>query len=131
MERAKDMSDRLKHLISWTLYISVVLIALFTIVSLCINVLAPTCFPNADISGFKDYINTFCVILSFLSVGLGIYSILQAGESNKQANEVVNSIQALKQQQELLLVTLKSTNDLKIVSTNKANGNWSPDDVIK
>ena len=124
------MSDRLKHIIPWTLYVSVVLIALFTVVSLGINVLAPTFFPETDISGFKDYINTFCVILSFLSVGLGIYSIWQASESSKQANEMVNSIHALKQQQELLLVTLKSTNDLKIVTTNKADGHWSQDDVI-
>lgn len=124
------MNKNLKTVIQWTIYLLIILIVLFTVGSLLVNVFAPTFFPNADISGFKDYINTFCVILSFLSVGLGVYSIWQASASGKQASEMIDSLHALKQQQEILLVTLKSTNDLGIVSVNSSNGQWTKDDVV-
>ena len=106
-----------------------VVIAVFTVISLCVSVVAPTFFPKTDISGFKNYINAFCIVLSFLSVGLGIFSIWQASESGKQANEMINSIQVLKQQQEILLVTLKSTNDLIVVSQNKTDSKWVQDNA--
>ena len=51
--------------------------------------------------------------------------------SEKQANEMINSIHELKEQQNLLLVTLKTTNDLNVVSANNPNGSWSQDDVVK
>ena len=123
------MDKKLKLVILWSLYILIAVIAVFTLISLAINVFAPTFFPNTDISGFKDYIDTFCVILSFLSVGLGVFSIVQANESGKQASEMAASIQALKHQQELLFVTLKSTNNQNIVKSSQAEGEWHPDDV--
>lgn len=125
------MSDRLKNVIQWTIYILIVLVALFTIISLLINVLAPTFFPKVNISGFKDYINTFGIILSFLSAVLGFYSIWQSFKSGRQANEMINSIHDLKQQQETLLVILKSTDNLGTVFTNRADGQWIKDDVTK
>lgn len=59
------MSDRFKSTVLWTMYIAVVAIGLFTVILLAVNVLAPTFFPSTDISGIKEYINTFCIILSF------------------------------------------------------------------
>ena len=124
------MNTKLKNVIQWTIYGLLIFIVLFSIGSLIINVVAPTFFPDADISGFKDYIDQFCIILSFLSVGLGVYSIWQASESGKQATEMINSLHALKQQQDMLVVTLKSTNDLRVVSANSSNGQWVKDDVV-
>lgn len=95
------MSEKFKSTLLWTLYVAVVIIAVFTVVLLGVNVLAPTFFPETDISGIKEYINTFCVILSFLSVGLGIYSIWQASGSGKQANEILKSIRAIEREQHL------------------------------
>lgn len=95
------MSDKFKSTLLWTMYIAMVLVGGFTIVLLGVNVLAPTFFPQANISGIKEYINTFCVILSFLSVGLGIYSIWQANGSGKQANEILKSIRAIEREQHL------------------------------
>lgn len=129
------MNGKLKQVVPWTLYISVVLIALFTIVSLVINVLAPTFFPQTDISGFKDYINTFCVILSFLSVGLGIYSIWQTNESGKQANEIMKSIQLIERDQHLsqdLLRVITNTvdNGKTMTSDNVKTGLWKTDNDV-
>lgn len=112
-----------------------VLIALFTVVSLGINVLAPTFFPETDISGFKDYINTFCVILSFLSVGLGIYSIWQASESGKQASEIMKSIQIIEREQslsqDLMRVIANAVDNGKtMTSENVKAGSWKPDNDI-
>jgi len=125
------MTERLKNVIQWTLYVLVIIVALITIISLGINILAPTLFPNVDISGFKDYINTSCVFLSFLSVGLGIYSIWQASQSGKQADEMLSTIRDLKYQQEVLTVTLKNTGSSKITFTDTANVEWVHDGTTK
>lgn len=107
----------------------IILVALFTIISLLVSVLAPTFFPNANISGFKSYINTFGIVLSFSSVILGVYSIWQAFASGKQATEMINSLHDLKQQQNTLLVTLKSTNSIS--SSDTEHKNWTQDNVTK
>lgn len=130
------MRDRLKQVVPWTFYIIVVLIMLFTIVSLCINILAPTFFPEKDISGFKNYINEFCVILSFLSVGLGIYSIWQTSGSGKQANEILKSIQAIEREQQLSKDLMRVINNVidngKTIKTSNVNkqNSWEPDSDI-
>ena len=43
---------------------------------------------NANIDGFKSYINTFGIVLSFLSVGLGVFSIWQAFASGVYVYEI-------------------------------------------
>lgn len=136
-ERTKDMSDKFKSTVLWTLYVAVVLIGIFTIVLLGVNVLAPTFFPNQDISGIKEYINTFCVILSFLSVGLGIYSIWQASVSGKQANEILKSIQAIEYEQNiaqgLMRVITNVVDNGKTIQTSDASkaGAWKQDNDTK
>lgn len=129
------MSKKLKQIISWTLYVSIVIIAILTITSLIINVLAPTFFPEKDISGFKDYINIFCVILSFLSVGIGIYSVWQANVSGKQANEIMKSIQAIEREQYLSQELLRAISNVAdngktMTSDSGTESSWKPDNDI-
>lgn len=123
-------NSNLKTVIQWTIYIAILIVSLFTLISLLIVVIAPTFLPSVNISGFKNYISTFGLLLSFLSVGLGTYSIYQAFASGKQATEMIQSLQTLKEQQELVLVSLKSIKDLKIVSSQKTTGQWTPDDIV-
>lgn len=125
------MSDKLRHTIQWSLYILLIVVIVITFICLIINVIAPTFFPDVNIGGFKDYINTLGIIISFLSAGLGVYSILQANVSGKQAGEIIKSIHELKEQQEMLLVTLKTTDNLRVIATNTQQGTWMPDDVSK
>lgn len=130
------MSEKFKSTLLWTLYVAVVFIAVFTVVLLSINVLAPTFFPETNISGIKEYINTFCVILSFLSVGLGIYSIWQANGSGKQANEILKSIRAIEREQhlsqDLMRVITNVVDNGKTIMTSHASkeGSWKPDNDI-
>lgn len=130
------MSEKFKSTLLWTLYVAVVLIAIFTVVLLGVNVLAPTFFPKTDISGIKEYINTFCVILSFLSVGLGIYSIWQASGSGKQANEILKSIRAIEREQhlsqDLMRVITNVVDNGKTIKTSNASkeNSWQPDNDI-
>ena len=130
------MSEKFKSTLLWTLYVAVVLIAIFTVVLLGVNVLAPTFFPKTNISGIKEYINTFCVILSFLSVGLGIYSIWQASGSGKQANEILKSIQAIEHEQhlsqDLMRVITNVVDNGKTIKTSNASkeSSWQPDNDI-
>lgn len=130
------MSEKFKSTLLWTLYVAVVLIAIFTVVLLGVNVLAPTFFPNTNISGIKEYINTFCVILSFLSVGLGVYSIWQTSGSGKQANEILKSIRAIEREQHLsqdLMRVISSVvdNGVTIKTSNASKENsWQPDNNI-
>lgn len=131
------MSDKLKSVVLWTLYIALVLIGLFTVILLGVNVLAPTLFPQTDISGIKEYINTFCIILSFLSVGLGMYSIWQANISSKNANEILKSIRAIERDQHLLSNDLMQVITSVVVSGKTINASdaskknsWKPDKDI-
>lgn len=121
------MSNKLKSVICWTGYILTTIVIIFTLFALGVKVFAPSFFPNTDISGFQDYINTFCVILSFLLVGLGLLSIWQANESNKQTTKMLETINDIKLQQEILAVSLKSQNNQNIVTSNQSEGEWQPD----
>lgn len=123
------MSNKLKSVICWTGYILTTIVIIFTLFALGVKVFAPSFFPNTDISGFQDYINTFCVILSFLSVGLGLLSIWQANESNKQTTKMLETINDIKHQQEILAVSLKSQNNQNIVTSNQSEGEWQPDPI--
>lgn len=130
------MSDRFKSTVLWTMYIAVVAIGLFTVILLAVNVLAPTFFPSTDISGIKEYINTFCIILSFLSVGLGMYSIWQASSSSKQANEILKSIREIELEQKtaknLMRVIISAVDNGKTITTSNANTkeSWKTDNNI-
>lgn len=130
------MSDRFKSTVLWTMYIAVVAIGLFTVILLAVNVLAPTFFPSTDISGIKEYINTFCIILSFLSVGLGMYSIWQASSSSKQANEILKSIREIELEQKtaknLMRVIISVVDNGKTITTSNANTkeSWKTDNNI-
>lgn len=127
------MSDKFKSTLLWTCYAVMVIVVLFTLVFLIVDVLAPTFFPEVDISGMKQYINTFCVILSFMSVVLGVYSIWQSNGSSKQANEILQSVQAIEREQHLSqglmhVITSVVDNGTTIKTTNANKDNlWKPD----
>lgn len=76
------------------------------------------------------------MILSFLSVGLGIYSIWQANGSGKQANEILKSIRAIEREQhlsqDLMRVITNVVDNGKTMKTSNANnkGSWKPDHDI-
>lgn len=117
----------------WTCYIIVLSVVLFTFVLLIADVLAPTFYPDTDISGVKQYINTFCVILSFSSVALGAYSIWQSNGSNRQVNEILQSVRAIEREQRLsrdLMGVITSAKDNGITletSEAKKEGKWETD----
>lgn len=96
------MDQRLKKVIQWTTYFVIVFIILLTILSLTVNLIQPTFFPETNISGFQAYINTTAMILSFLSAGLGIFSIWQANTSGKQATDILNGIRDIERKQDLI-----------------------------
>ncbi len=130
------MSEKFKSTLLWTIYILIVFVVASTVILIGVNVLAPTFFPNVDISGIKEYINTFCVILSFLSVGLGIYSIWQANVSGKQANEILKSIRSIESEQhlsqDLIRVIANVVDNGKTIQTSEAidANSWKPDNNI-
>ena len=104
------MEQKLKNIICWTTYITIAFLTLITVITLCVNLVAPTFFPDKDISGFKSYINTASIILSFLSAGLAFFSIWQARESGKQATVILNEIHEIKHKQEILSKDILKTN---------------------
>lgn len=123
MENKKFIS-----VVLWTIYMLMVIVILLSLASIFVSILAPTFFPDADISGFQDYIDVFAIILSFLSVALGVFSIWQSYQSGKQATKMIDSINDIKEKQDTLLVTLMSTSN---ISSSGTLGNWIHDDVTK
>ena len=130
------MSNRLKSTILWTIYIAMVLVGGFTIILIGIGIVTPIFSLKINTSGIEEYINTFGMVLSCLSVGLGVYSIKQANGSEKQTNEILRSIQAVEREQNLskslLQVITSAVNNGKTAETTEAakNGKWKPDNDI-
>ena len=130
------MDDKFKSTLLWTCYGVLLLVIIVTLIFLGIDVLAPTFFPETNISGIKQYINTFCIILSFLSVTLGVYSIWQSNGSSKQANEILQSVRAIEKEQHLSqdlmrVITNVVDNGSTIKTSNVNKGNlWKPDNDI-
>ena len=128
-----DKNNKLKNTVLWTIYVSILLISIFTLICIIINVIAPTFFPERDISGFIQYVNIFGIILSFLSAGLGIFSIWQANVSNKQVSEILQSLQSIEHDKtlskELIRVVGKIVDDglTTLSSRAKTDGSWEPD----
>ena len=101
LQGTNDMSNRLKSTILWTIYIAMVLVGGFTIILIGIGIVTPIFSLKINTSGIEEYLNTFGMVLSCLSVGLGVYSIKQANGSEKQTNEILRSIQAVEREQNL------------------------------
>lgn len=117
------MENKEKKIIFWTIYSAIITISILTLITLIIIMIAPTFFPQKDISGFQNYINVFCIILSFASVGLGICSIFQSYSSNQQAIKIIEFLQDIDYQQKSMAFQL--TAQTKADKKQK----WSVDDI--
>lgn len=121
------MAQKLKTTIQWTTYSVILFLIIITIISLTVNLIAPTFFPNTDISGFQGYINTASIILSFLSVGLAIFSIWQASASGKQSQDILNMVQEIKDKQTTLSKDILRTGQNVVRTDVSPDKTWSPD----
>ena len=122
------MDPKLKKVAQWTTYFVIIFIILITVISLVVNLIAPTFFPRANISGFKAYINTAAMILSFLSAGLGFFSIWQANTSSRQAVDILNGIHEIETKQDLLTKDIISMGKQNIQRADaNTSGGWKPD----
>lgn len=121
------MNELLKKAIHWTLYVIITFVIVITLLAVVIVMAAPTFFPEADISGFKDYVTTSSVILSFLSTGLGGFSIWQANSSGEQSAKILNGIRAIRMTQNAMSKDiLKMSQNVKRTTTG-AGVQWQPD----
>lgn len=124
------MNKRLKKTVQWTVYLLIVILVLFTLISATVNVIAPTFFPNANIDGFKDYLNMLSVLLSVSSAMLGAYSVWQASKGGKQTRKIIESVQTLKQQQQdIMLVVRENIKESKVNYVSNADSQWEKDNV--
>lgn len=122
------VDPKLKKAAQWTTYFVIVFIILITVISLVVNLVAPTLFPSTDISGFRAYINTAAMILSFLSAGLGFFSIWQANTSNRQAVDILNGIHEIEAKQDLLTKDIMSMGKQNVQRADaNTNAVWTPD----
>lgn len=122
------MDPKIKKAAQWTTYFVIVFIILITVVSLVVNLIAPTLFPNKDISGFRAYIDTAAMILSFLSAGLGFFSIWQANTSSRQAVDILNGIHEIETKQDLLTKDIMSMGKQNVQRAEaNINAVWKPD----
>ena len=124
------MDERLTKAVQWSIYAIILIFSLCILASFIVIILQPTFFPDKNISGFKDYINTMCTFVSFISVGLGVFSIYQANSSGKQASKMMDSLRLLEKRQELLMVTLNKIGDATVsTSDTKSDTVWIEDET--
>lgn len=124
-----EMSDKLKSFIHWmtTILIFVCIIG-FIFIPIAIIMLAPTFWPESDFSGFKDWISSASIFVSFFSAILGAYSIHQASDSNKTTQGILNDLQTIKANQEITnrIILMPSP---KIRETEYETKSWDNDNT--
>lgn len=83
-QKNKEPKNTFKKTVLWTIYAVGLFVILLEILCVIVDMIAPTFFPDSNIAGFSKYLDTFCIILSFLSVGLGFF---QFGKQMKVVNK--------------------------------------------
>lgn len=122
------MDNKLKKVIQWTVYIMVTLAIITILASLVVNILQPTFFPNVSIDGFQNYTNNASVLLSFLSAGLGFFSIWQANLSSKQSASILSDLSVIKRNQERISGNIVSLGQHNVETAQaKSSNQWAED----
>lgn len=89
-------SENTPKIVATTIYIVVIVFVILLFVSIVISILQPTFFPDTDISGFKDIIQTSNALLGLSSVILAIYSVFQSRKGNAETNKILEEIRNLR-----------------------------------
>lgn len=125
------MNEKSKNIVMWMLFgFFVLVIVIFLIIPLIVQMLQPTFYPETDISGFTNILNITGYVIGFLSAVLGVYSILQAQKSNKQVEQILNTVKDIQKQQEIDRAFIKMNFQHEYVdgsTVDKTEGSWSPD----
>ncbi len=126
-------SDTLiKTVFHWALTILIIILLIMLISSAVVQMLAPTFFPNVDISGFIDVIETANTLLSVLSLALAVLSIGMSRQSGKQAEEILNGVSKLKDKQDSMEFMIANIGRIFSIENSKkkeAIPNSGPDPV--
>lgn len=134
-QRDKEAECTFKKTVLWTIYILGLFVILLTVLCVVVDMIAPTFFPNSNITGFLKYLDTFCIILSFLSVGLGFFSIWQANEGSKQINGLLKEMKTISEDQHLSkelmqVIAMAIDNGTTQKSSKYKDSEWKPDNNI-
>lgn len=93
------MSAKLRNVISWSIFILILIVLFIMIISFVVVMLQPTFFPDKDISGIKNSFNTASSLVGFFSAGIGCYSLWQASKNDKQVEKILQGIDIIKEHQ--------------------------------
>lgn len=124
------MDQKLKKTIQWSVFVIILIALIISVVALVISMIQPTLFPGVNIDGFKSYITIASVFVSFLSAGLGGFSIWQANNSNKQSVQILNAISEIKSEQIKLsyhILSIRRTNIKQ--SFSAVDNQWEKDTI--
>lgn len=121
------MSNKLKSSIQWALFLLILLFVLFII----FVVVVETFCPESSIAGnFEKIIGRISIIVGFLSLGLGAWSIHLTHESNNQVAQILETVQLINNSQQNLERMLESgTPVIKSRKTKSKKRQWPQDDI--
>lgn len=127
--------EKLSKAIKWTSYITIVISFLvFIIIPGIVCLIQPSFFPKLDISGFEKCLTIGSIIIGCVSLGLGLYSIVQSrkGEQLLQGNlkETQTVLHELYNIERLISDDVSSFTHKTVVETNKDVNTkefWCPD----
>lgn len=92
----------------------------------------PIFWPQLDISSLSGFMESASIIVSFLSLGLGAYSVWQARESEIQMAEALSGIHSIDDRQKVLMQSMNRAIRLGQKSGNSPKPgsppslNWDP-----
>lgn len=127
------MDKRLKTVLQWSIFVLLMLIiVLMLIIPLACWVFSTIFKFDFDSSGISEIFGIAGVIISFLSAGLGCFSIWQANHGTQQTNKILEEVDSIKKQNDILksMISLQQPN-INYGSAETSNSQcWSTDNVV-
>lgn len=123
------MNNTLKQTIYWSLFLVIASIVIFIFL---IPLFMMLYFPDAQIVGhFSNIVGIASTIVGALSAGLGVFSIIQANQGNKQVTKILDTVQSLASSQQIMFSKLSESGTSVVRGTRppSADDEWPKDNV--
>lgn len=122
------MSKTLKNVIQWTLFATIILLVVFMVF---VPIVFEIFFPDSpNIENIRSLTSNLGLVVGFLSVGLGLFSIYQANVGSKQVDKVLENVKEIAKTQDAMFSKLSEIRTSVVFSQKSGSAeDWYKDNV--
>ncbi len=122
------MSKLLKNTIQWALFATIALLVVFMVF---VPIVFETFFSDSpNIENIRNLTSNLGLVLGFLSLGLGFFSIYQANIGSKQVDKVLENVREIAKTQDAMFSKLSEIRTSVGFSQKSGSAeDWSQDNV--